>query len=212
MEEKENFYHDLDKHKKRSFCTCQTLFFGLVILAIIVAGLVVWGVTKVKTAVLPNRQVISSDQDRQALLQKFSELDLSPGAATTLTITERELTGLLIQGLSQNSKIPFRNVQAAIQPEGIIVSGIATKWLANSLSITIVPRVIGTKLQLDIDKIQAGSLAVPDALTAALTTELNKLVTNEMNLDSVAIKSVKLIQGSMILTGTVTSPMPSSSP
>ncbi len=203
MEEKENFYHELDTHKKRSYCTCQTLLIGLVLIAIGVAAMVAWGVAKVKTAVLPDRQVVSSDQDRQQLEQKVSHLDLRPGASTSLTITERELTSLMVQGVSQNGAIPFRELQAEINPDGIIVSGVATKILNSSLALTILPKVVDGKVRLDVAKIQAGTLTVPSAVTEMLSKQANEALTRELKLESIAVKSVALEEGSMTVTGTV---------
>jgi hypothetical protein len=140
MEEKENFYHELDK-KKKSYCTCQTLILGLlIVIALIVIGAVVM-IKKVKTAVAPERQITSTTTDIGTIKEKIENLEKAPGTEKTLVITEKELTALLVQGISNDPSVPLRDIQAAINPDAIELTGKATELLNTSINLSVVPVV-----------------------------------------------------------------------
>lgn len=213
MAEKEDFYHELDKKTKRSFCTCQTMAIIFVLLAIAIVAAVLFSVKKIATVVKPTRQVISTTGDVTSLQNKVDELMKAPGASTTLTITEKELTGLLISGINKESSIPLRDVQAAIDSSGITLSATSTEYLKTSLDISVLPKVVDGRLKLELVKIQAGSFAVPEVVTKRVAESLDQVMTKELSqLQSVTVKSVLLNEGSMTITGTIrATPSPSQS-
>lgn len=202
MEEKENFYHELDTNTKHSFCTCQTLALGFVILAIIAALSLVWVVKRVVTAVAPGRQVMATRDDSTALQQKVAELAKAPGASVLLVINERELTSLLMDAISKDPEIPLRNVQVQINPNGIILSAIATKYLSTHLTISVLPKVVDGKIHLELTKIQAGSLSVPTLLTEQIAQKLDDLIMKQLTqVQGLIVKSILLDTGRLTITG-----------
>lgn len=212
MAEKENFYQELDSKTKRSPCTCQTLALAFLVLIVGLVILVVIGVKKITTAVAPARQVVGAEQDSVNLQQKVSELAKNPGASTSLAVTEQELTRLLIEGISLSPTIPLRNIQAEINPSGIVLSGTATKFLNSTLLISILPKVVDGQAKLELVKIQAGSLPVPTALTELLSRELENAMSKELSqLKDITIKSILLGKGMMTITG-VLKALPSPNP
>lgn len=204
MAEKENFYEELDRKTKRSFCTCQTLGIGFFILALAIVGSLVFAYKKIKTAVAPLRHVATTGQEQTELQQKLDVLGKTPGAATTVTITEEELTSLLVESISKNPSIPLRNVQAEIHPEGIVLSGVATQFLNSTVQITLTPTVVDEQIKLQLVKIQAGTLNVPNNLTETIAQGIEAAMSTQLaQLNGIAVKSVILHEGTMNITGTV---------
>lgn len=206
MAEKENFYDELDKKSKRSFCTCQTLAIGFIILAFVVVFTVVFLVKKITTAVLPERTVEVTTDDRVKLQEKVDELSKTVGASTSLTVTERELSSLLIDAISKDPNIPIRAVQATINPREIVLTGTATQYLNTTLAISLLPEVIDGRIKLELVKIQAGNLRLPDKLTELLSNKLEGIVDTQLSqLKNISIKSIQLNNGTMVISGTLTS-------
>jgi hypothetical protein len=204
MAEKENFYEELDRKTKRSFCTCQTLGLGFLLIAIFVVGGLVFAYTKIKTVVAPSRQVVTTGQEQTQFQQKLDDLSKAPGATTNLTLTEQELSGLLVQAISKNPSIPLRNVQAEIHADGIIVSAVATSFLNSTVQITIIPTVENEQPKLQLVKIQAGTLTVPTQLTETIAKGIEETMSSQMNeLNGMIVKSVILNEGTMTITGIV---------
>lgn len=205
MEAKEDFYRELDKGK-RSYCTCQTMIFGLIILIII---LVIGGVVvakKISTAIAPSRQVVATIGDQTSLQQKFADLRKAPGAATSLVITEAELTSLMIDAVQKDPSIPLRDVQVQINPDAIILNGTPTSFLKTSLAISLVPEMSGGTVKLQLVKIQAGSLAVPQPLTEKISESLADVLAKQLGeIEGINLKSIQLESGRMTVTGSIKS-------
>ncbi len=209
MEEKEDFYHELDTKGRRSFCTCQSLAIIFLILALLLAGAIVWGVKKIKTAVFPARQVMATRQDSSSVQEKLVQLSQTAGASTSLTLTEPELTSLLADAIAKNPTIPLRGIQAQINPDGIVLAGTATKYLTTLLQIDVRPQVVDGRPKLQITKIQAGSLSVPPLLTQLLDKSLQDALATQLNeLRSITVKSILLDAGRLRITGTVSPKVP----
>lgn len=207
MAEKEDFYHELDTKTKRSFCSCQTLAIGFILLAIALAvGLVQVG-KKITTAVVPPRKVTGTVDDASKLQERFDTLNKTPGASTSIAITEQELTSLLVEAVAKNPQIPLRNVQVEVEPSEVIVNGTLTQWLNSTVRMSLLPKVIDNKLELELTKIQAGTLAVPPVITEKIAEGFKGLLMQTTNsIQGVAFKSVQLEQGRLTISGTITSP------
>src|SRR6185369_8381928 len=135
MEKKEDFYHELDKKARRSCCTCQTFALSCLVVALLLALGVTVIIRKIATVVMPPRHVTASRDDAVALQDKFAALSKAPGASVNLTLTEGELTSLLVDAINKDPDIPLRAVEVAINPDGLILTGTATKYLTTTLSI-----------------------------------------------------------------------------
>lgn len=205
MEKEENFYHELDsKGKRRSFCSCQTLALLFIVLAIAIALGVTSLVKKVSTAVMPKRQVTATSADADSLQQKVADLAKQPGASTSLTVTEQELTGLLISGINNQPSVPLRDVQAEINPDGIVLTATLTEYLKSSVAISLLPKVVDGKVKFEITKIQAGSLTVPSYVTENLAKQIDSLTNQQSNqFDGISVRSIHLDEGRMTVTGTI---------
>lgn len=210
MEKKENFYHELDKHARNSFCTCQTLMIGLILVALGIAAGGIWVVGKIKTVVTPERKVVANAGDATLLREKVADLAKAPGASTTLVITEQELTGLLVESSANKSPdFLLRGAQAAIDEEGIIISGTAVKYLNANLQARMVPKVVNGQPIFELVSIQAGSFSVPQSLTELLAKQLSSLISSKsIGLENVNVKSLSLEKGKMRVTGSVLPAVP----
>jgi uncharacterized protein YpmS len=209
MAKKEDFYEELDTKGKRSFCTCQTLILGFVICIIIIVVLVVVMVKKVTTVVAPLRKVVSTSQNSTELQQKLADLRQAPGASTALVLTEQELTQLLVEQISRNAAIPLRDVQAQIDPQGVTLTGKATKLFNTGLTIILLPQVTEGRVKLELVSIKAGSLDVPRQLTESIAEALDDALGKELDqLSGVMVKSIKLDEGQMQITGTISQSTP----
>ena len=216
MAKEENFYHELDKHKKkRSYCTCQTLAMAMFIFIVVVVVILILMIRQISIAVAPQRKVVGTQTGTTELQQKFEDLSKAPGASTSITVTEQELTSLLMSGIEKQPNIPIRDVQAEIDPDQIRLTATSTQIIQTSLAISVVPKVDNGKLGLELVKIQAGSLPVPAVLTQKISDSLNQMLSEQMSqIQGVNVKSIQLLQGKMAITGTISSssPTPEGSP
>lgn len=204
MAKKEDFYEELDKKAKHSFCSCQTLVIGFLILAFIFAGLIYVGVKKVTTAVKPTRAVTANQATATELRDKLEKLAIAPGASTNVTITEQELTSILIEAINNNPQVPLRQLQAQINPEAIILNATATSFANTDLTINVLPKVASGVPTLELVKIQAGTLAVPTVLTEKIDEMLQSALTKQLsNLQGVTIKSIQLDTGRLTISGVI---------
>ncbi len=204
MAQKEDFYHELDKKGKRSFCTCQTLALLFLVLAIFAVVGIVVAVKKVTTVIQPSRHVATTSQTTTELQQKFQELSKAPGASTNLRITEAELTSLLIQGISNQSKVTLRNVQAEIHSDRIVLTATSAELFQSTVTIDIVPSVVEGRLTLESSKIQAGTLPIPAAFTKTISEGLNELINKQLSeQQNVMLKSIDLADGYMDASGVI---------
>jgi hypothetical protein len=170
-------------------------------------------IQKITTIVAPSRSITTTSQDTTELREKITELNKAPGASTQLTITEKELTQLLIETVSKNPNLPLRNIQTVINPEGITLTGTATKFLNSTLTIDILPKVVDGQIKMELVKIQAGSFPVPSQLTEVIAQGVDSLLSEQLNqVKGVAVKSLQLGNGKLQITGTLTDqPAPHSS-
>lgn len=208
MEEKENFFDELDSKAKHSFCTCQSMIILFVLLAI---GLAVAGVVIIRqatTAITPLRKVTPTRTDATLLQRKFDDLKQAPGASTNLVISEQELTALFSQAIEKNDSFPIRGIQAVINPEVIVLSGTATQYVKSDLQVHLLPKVIDGRASLAIIKVEAGTFGVPTTLTKLIGSQLDTLLANQLSaLKNVEVRSIVLGEGKLTISGTIaTSP------
>jgi uncharacterized protein YpmS len=204
MATKEDFYHELDSKAKHSFCSCQSFAIVLLILVVATVAAIAWAGKKITTAVLPNRQITADRQDVVNLQEKTAELAKAPGASTTLTLTERELTSLLVEAANKDANFPLKGLQAEINPNDIVVTGTAAKLLNTTLQIHLLPVVTDGKVKMQLTKIRAGTLAVPNSLTDVISKSFDDLLVKQLsNLQGVNIKSILLNEGKLTITGTI---------
>lgn len=202
MEEKEDFYRELDHKSRHSFCSCQTLAIGLIILAILAAVGITMAVRKVSTVLVPTRPVVATRDDQANVQQKIADLNKAPGASVTVTITESELTSLLIEALAKSPNFPLRGMQASIAPDGITLTGTATKYFNAQVTAAVTPSVVDGHIKLDVSKIQAGSLEAPSILRDQIAKGLDSLLSSQVsNLQGITIKSIQLHDGRMTISG-----------
>ncbi len=207
MAEKEDFFQELDQKARRSFCSCQTLALGFLLLVIVAVVGIVYVGRKITQVVLPGRTVEPTRQDALQLQDKVSQLATAPGASTSLTITEAELTAALRESIARRSNFPVKGIQAEIEPSEIILTGESTKLIKSILTIHVIPKVVDGQPKLELVKIEAGSFAVPQQLTKMIAENIEGLLADQFGqLSGVTIKSMILDDGRMRISGTVVTP------
>lgn len=204
MGEKENFYHELDTKSRTSFCSCQSLIILFIALVISLVIIISFGINKLKEVVAPERSVISSSQDQRELQANVKQLSTISGQQARLIITERQLTSVLVDKITAEANFPVRSVQAQINPSGIVISGSATQYLKTNFEITFLPQVETGRIRIEITKVRAGQLTIPDQLNGLIGRSMSNLLDQQLNqLASFEIKSLTLDTGQLIIAGLI---------
>ena len=142
------------------------------------------------------------EKERAELENKIGEIAFLMRTATpenpvdiSLTVTERELTALLLSG---SGDLPLTSAQAAIHSDGIEVSGTVTQPFEGQLLIKALPVLKDGTLNFDIQEVAIGGLTVPRTFADSLVkTALGK----KMDEANAHIKSVGQITHIELKTG-----------
>ncbi len=201
--------------KKRPLFGC---FNCLVVLLIIIALLLAWGLSAVAKSGLIEIPFISnwvySDPEplHQVTVEKTGEIDLEKAIGdelassvdTTITFTEEELTLILQQGIETintiQSKFVAESGQVAIESQQAEIFLKVSSPLDGYLIIGFIPLIQNQNLYLEVQTVKLGNLEIPNSWGQEL---LDKTVNKELNkaLDEspVILEEVTLVMGKMLV-------------
>ncbi len=160
------------------------------------------------------RQIVLSEADREqervSLENKIGDIAFLMRTATpenpadiSLTVTERELTALLLSG---SETLPLSDAQVVVESDGIEVSGRVTQPVEGLLLIKVKPVVKDGAVDFNIQEVSIGGLSVPRTLAdsvvkTALGKKLEEANTHIKNAGE--IKAIELDTGELTLSARV---------
>ncbi len=202
MEAKEDFYQELDKKGKRSACSCQVL----ALLMILVTALLSAGgifLSQRITKLLPQPKP-SLNLANHNLPQQLTDLQKTTGASTTLSITETQLTDIIEQQVQRHPTFPLTHPVAHITADAVTISAKLPTPLGTQVTIELEPKVADGHLVMEVVRIQAGAIPLPSSLTEKISSEFRSILADTINSqEGLIVKSVRLADGRMIITGTI---------
>jgi hypothetical protein len=188
-----DFYIDVDKER---YDTHRTMIFLVILFCVIViAGSFasVWLVGKLRHQVTNNslNNNLGLTDLKSQLLSFFPGGNLANNDLT-VTLTDDQLSSLLNATDAGSGKQTLQNLIAIINTKDILIKGELTSPISSHITINVSPKISQGKIVLTITRAKLGPLNLPGVLKNSLTPALNKIVSNNLNRDSVYYESVKL--------------------
>lgn len=203
------FYHEIDKRRSKSSCSCGVLFTIFIIFIIIGSAFIYIGISKAKQrlvrqpAAIANEISLKSAIDKISLMLKGSEGSLN--RATTITITESELSSLIYDA-SSGQDIGLSNPRVTLTPGKINLFGDISSPLKSQIAIILVPSVESSQIALKIDSMTAGTLPIPPWLASKITKPIVAALSHQLNKPGVKYQSITVMQGVLQATALVDKP------
>lgn len=200
-----DFYADLDKVKHKESCSCSSMIIFLAFLFFSGAYIVWWGVSQIKQIIYTPEVSISATMLQQAenKLQSFLKKDTAKGSQISITLTDQELTSLLIKSevIAQNDNYYLDNPQANITPSEIVISGQLRKPIKSQITVNGNLVVENKNLSYKVNSIQAGKLEVPGVFSQGLESLIERLITTRLSNPNIEYQSVVANENSLTITG-----------
>lgn len=197
----DKFYDELDKTKvHQSCCTCQTLaILFLTILIILAGGLfyIYYQITREKVFSFKLPTVTLQDFNK-----KLTDLKPDQSGQIQITLTDRDMSALLSEGLSLQSFL-LKEIQVQIMPTEILIYGRLVKPLTSKVVISTIPKVQDGKINFEVTGITAGNLNFPKFLNNQIGESLTDLVNAKLApvYTKFEVQEINLEENKLILTG-----------
>lgn len=116
--------------------------------------------------ITPVREIIVDSEDSEKIGSVISgRLEESAGLKFSLSLSEEELTSLIRSALMNNTELPFRNVQTAIEPQFIEIFGeLVEEKRTYLVALNVIPVLEQRELQLQVVKSRIERLRIPSSL------------------------------------------------
>lgn len=202
---KDDFYNELDKNRHKVNFNCVSLLIFLFFLFISGAFIVWWGIKQIKVRISKPEITISEQLLNQAenKIQSLFKKDLTPEETVTITLSDEELTSLLVKNeiLSSDSKYSLKNPTAVIRNDGIEISAKLVKPIEANINAVTVPIIEDGNLKLSVQQINAGKLSMPKFISTGIENLLSRLVVDRLNNKNLYYQSVTTGNHSLIISG-----------
>jgi uncharacterized protein YpmS len=151
-------------------------------------------------------------------VQRFKErwttaIDSSLDGSFTITVTEEEMTSLIVQQLAKQEDPPsISNLQVHLRDGRIEVYATAT--VNDSLPVPGMVAFSATatdgNIDVTVEEVEFGPLPMPDSIVETATDMLNDLIHRSMlaEMGEVTITDIQISEGEMTLTGGISPPSP----
>lgn len=153
----------------------------------------------------PGAEIIASDQAGMEAMTAFQKAIPQPGALTSATISEQQITSWLALEMKNNPDLPLSNIQVYLRDGKIQVWGIVN-GSTDSTSALIVGTVnIDGNQQpyFEIESMQIGQQVVPDVMLSQVESWLNQLIAEQINaqVPGLELMNVNVTNGLITVSG-----------
>lgn len=193
LNEEQEFYHEVDKERRGSCCTCQSMLLGFLI--ILVSSVIInyffvknWGIFK---------GINWGEKEKKEVTMDVPAARKDAGYAQSVTITQNDLHDKVI-----NSKllvIPLSDKQITILPDGIYCGG-KVPVAGTEVEVKMVPKFEGGRITIDDITVIKGPASFgkefSNLIKEKVAEGMNKLVVNKMTIEAIELK-----KGEMIVKG-----------
>ncbi len=197
----DEFYAELDKKTLyKSCCTMQTMLFLFIGLLIVSIFGTIYCYREIKKINFSSKIITATFQDKNDFYDKLKIL--SGQEDFEITVTSAELTAITAEGISGKDFI-IKNIQVIISNTGVDIFGTLTKPLSSQIKIETIPKVLNGKIDFEVSRFTAGSLAMPKFIKNEIASALNKAM--DQNFDKLyknyEVKNINLQDDKMIISG-----------
>jgi uncharacterized protein YpmS len=122
----------------------------------------------------------------------------------SITLTEQQLTSVLVDALSQQQDVQVVDAQVLLQKGELQVSGKTVLGnITVPVQISLLPTVTDGLLKLEVSSASFGKIPVPDKFLTQFTDLVNKNLNENMTVDGrqVQIRKVDIAEGKLTVTG-----------
>lgn len=176
-EENDNFYAELDKKTiNQSCCTCQTLIILFVIILFLVSG----GVFYLYLQVTKGSGIFLNRNTKTEKIDTKLESVKSQNGRYSLIITDNEMRDSLNDGITLQNFV-LKDVDTAINPLEILISGILVQPLNSKVVISVLPKAENGKLKFTVSKITTGSINLPKIFNQRVSETINSIFDKKMD-------------------------------
>jgi hypothetical protein len=153
----------------------------------------------------PGAKILPSDDAGIEAKTMFEKSLPQPGSLSSISLTERQLTSWLAMEMKNNPDLPLSDVQAYLRDDRIQIWGMVTGG-TNSTSALIVGNLIidsSRKPSIEIESVQIGTQAIPDALVSQMESWLNQMLLENMEKQApgLEIMNVNVSNGMVTISG-----------
>jgi hypothetical protein len=131
----------------------------------------------------PGAEIMVSDQAGAEAKTKLEQALPQPGALTSVTITEQQLTSWLAMEMRNSSDLPLDDVQVYLRNGSIQVWGMVHGGEESTAALIAGTVTIGADKQprFEIESMQVGQQVVPGVLLSQAETWLNQVISEQVN-------------------------------
>lgn len=149
----------------------------------------------------PHPIAVSTEAAGQLESRIQQNLSGQPGQQFILRITDTEVTSLLATKLAQYDESPVADPQVWFTQGKIYGTGRLVNVLPVEARFYIIalPRVRDGKIVVEIEKISAGALPIPDSFLQTISQSINETM-DEMQLE-MEITTLEILEGEAIIKG-----------
>jgi hypothetical protein len=128
-----------------------------------------------------------------------------PGALTSVTLNEQQITSLLAIELSNNPDLPLSDIQVYLRDDRIQIWGMVNGTTDSTSALILGTLAIGSgnMLNVEIESVQIGDQVIPGLLVSQGESWINEALTTQINsqLPGLEIMNINISSGLITISG-----------
>jgi len=154
----------------------------------------------------PPYAITPSDEAAQSFQERMDSVEQNADGTFTVTITEEEMTSMVVQGLDEQQEPPpisqpqvyFRNSRIEVYSTVQMADSLALPGMAAFSIATTADRIAVT-----VEEIALGPLPVPGSVLQSLSETINQTLSENIQIDGIetVITDVQIGEGEMTVSG-----------
>ncbi len=153
----------------------------------------------------PGAEIIPSDETALEVKATLENSMPAPGSLSSISLTERELTSWLALEMKNNPDLPLSNVQVYVRNGKIQIWGVVTGSVDSTAALMVGNLMIGSNKNpiIEIESMQIGAQAIPDALVSQMESWINQLLLEniEKQAPGLELMNVNVSSGMVTISG-----------
>ena len=153
----------------------------------------------------PGAEIIVSDQAGMEARTAFTKAIPQPGALTSATITEQQITSWLALEMKNNPDLPLSDIQVYLRDGKIQVWGMVNGSEDSTSALIVGTANIDGNQQpyFELESMQIGQQVVPDLMLSQVESWLNQLITEQINsqVPGLELMNVNVTNGLITVSG-----------
>lgn len=153
----------------------------------------------------PGDEIVVSDQSGREAKQILENSLPQPGALTSVTITEQQMTSWLAMAMKSNPDLPFSGVQVYLRDGKVQIWGIVNGSDTTTSALIVGEVTIDSNKQpyFKIESMQIGKQVIPTLLVSQMESWINQVMAETINeqIPGLELMNVKVTNGLITVSG-----------